>query len=580
MRFSRSRGGCLSCRKQKKKCDEARPCCSRCVSVSRTCQYLAESRSPPPGSADSNGMPVIPGEGDLQAELSSVSNPINSNLSTVIDVPELQDVSWAIEAFTEIDNVLQLPSDRTDAPRQGAFAVNAQPASGSSSTLEGLLSVPVDCDPALWASFVDSTLWNSRRPDHEGEQPLLQHFTEFASVSVVVRHGQNSASKFYQDLAMRATQDNQKALLHAVLAVSAQHLSNFARKVAEQDAATRYATESSKQRSLALHLLRVAAASAKSQENESTAAGEDLETGFAVLLMLTLAAILKGDADIVPVYLGRASAILDRIKPAEPPGLLPTSLAIHSIYKGFHHVSRSKQVQASSLFPKLDDRPVWGDRADNSVETIVGIKRDMFMLFLRIHSLALEAEIIYRAQERSSDDEDDELEMMRMEIQAECSAVETELRDRETWTPKWLTDCDDRLRLGHEFYRLAIRVSILTEIFQLKAGHTRVQQCIQEALPLTKLIRECDSAGLQAEGWPVEPGLEIGLNLPFVIIGGNAQADTRPQFTEFIRRCQWKGSASPRIAEQVVERVWSLRDEGKDERWRGVLTELGCPLMI
>ncbi|WVW85894.1 hypothetical protein I302_107932 [Kwoniella bestiolae CBS 10118] len=465
---------------------------------------------------------------------------------------------------SKIDHVMQLPSDPTAAPRQDAPTINAQPASGLAWP-EGLLSVPVDCDPTLWASFVDSTLWNSRPPDDEGEQPLLRHFTQFASVSVVVRHGQNSASKFYQDLAMRATQDNQKALMHAVLAVSAQHLSNLARKVADQDSAARYATESSKQRSLALHLLRVAAAGAKSQENALTVAGDTLEMGFAVLVMLTLAALLKGDADIVPVYLGRASAILDRIKPAESPGLLPTSLAIHSIYKGFHHVSRSKQVQASSLFPKLDDRPVWSDRADNTVETIVGIRRDMFMLFLRIHSLVLEADIIHRAQERSSDDEDDELEMMRMEIQAECSAVETELRDRETWTVKWLANYDDRLRLGHEFYRLTIRMMILTEVFQLKAGHTRVQQCVQEALPLTK---------------QVQTGLEIGLNFPYVIIAGFAEADTRSEFTAFVKRCQWKGSASPRIAEQVVETVWSRRDEGKMERWRDVLTELGCPLMV
>ncbi|OCF40037.1 hypothetical protein I317_06175 [Kwoniella heveanensis CBS 569] len=451
-------------------------------------------------------MPAITGHGVLP-DAAGIEDSNSSILSTTFDVPDLEDVSWAIDdsflrAFTEIDNVMQLPADLSAAPRQDPPATNAQtPSTSGPAWSEGLLSVPVDCDPTLWASFVDSSLWNSRRPDSEGEQPLLRHFTQFASVSVVVRHGQNSASKFYQDLAMRATQDNQKALMHAVLAVSAQHLSNLARKVADQDAAARYAAESSKQRSLALHLMRVAAASAKSQETEPSTVGDNLEMGFAVLVMLTLAALLKGDADIVPVYLGRASAIMNRIKPAESPGLLPTSVAIHSIYKGFHHVSRAKQVQASSLFPKFDDRPIWGDRADNTVETIVGIKRDMFMLFLRIHSLVLEAEIIHRAQERSSDDEDDELEMMRMEIQAECSAVETELRDRETWTVKWLADCDDRLRLGHEFYRLTIRMMILTEVFQLQAEHLRVQQCVQETLPLTKLV---------------QTGLEIGLNFPYV----------------------------------------------------------------
>lgn len=95
----------------------------------------------------------------------------------------------------------------------------------------------------------------------------------------------DSASQFYQDLATRATQENQQALMHAVLAVSAQHLSNLARKNGETEKAMFYNEEGSKQRGLALHTLRIALARDKEPAND------DLELRPAVMLLLVLASV-------------------------------------------------------------------------------------------------------------------------------------------------------------------------------------------------------------------------------------------------------------------------------------------------
>ncbi|KAJ5689844.1 hypothetical protein N7462_004236 [Penicillium macrosclerotiorum] len=43
-RASRSRGGCLSCKARKKKCDETRPRCSDCRRLNLPCQWLADTR--------------------------------------------------------------------------------------------------------------------------------------------------------------------------------------------------------------------------------------------------------------------------------------------------------------------------------------------------------------------------------------------------------------------------------------------------------------------------------------------------------------------------------------------------------
>lgn len=45
--YPRSKTGCLVCRRQRKKCDEQRPACSRCLSKKHTCQWPGTARREP-----------------------------------------------------------------------------------------------------------------------------------------------------------------------------------------------------------------------------------------------------------------------------------------------------------------------------------------------------------------------------------------------------------------------------------------------------------------------------------------------------------------------------------------------------
>lgn len=69
--------------------------------------------------------------------------------------------------------------------------------------------------------------------------------------------------------------------MHAVLCVSAQHLSNWARQVGDSAKAVSFGDQSAQHKSQALHLLRVA----------STAEESDSEVGPAIMVMLTLSAV-------------------------------------------------------------------------------------------------------------------------------------------------------------------------------------------------------------------------------------------------------------------------------------------------
>ncbi|OWZ44051.1 hypothetical protein C361_03389 [Cryptococcus neoformans Tu259-1] len=626
-RFSRSKGGCLRCKSQKKKCDQIRPICTRCSQNNGECIYPHndfedESPSPRPAirsfssqpatsaqpmqsapaalssvsasastptSVPSSRMPLPP-QLFVAATLSAlpISPPLSSSSEAVPPhpIPELTlgqrseasnvggsnnaipdmlgarlgDLDWMsdasfFKAFTDVASVLPLQNSKSNTSSLG------YPSGHSAEHTDwtaALLSVPIDCGPDLWASFVDSSQWQSRLlAVGQNEGPLLEHFTRFASVTVVVRDGQNSASQFYQDLATRATQENQQALMHAVLAVSAQHLSNLARKNGETEKAMFYNEEGSKQRGLALHTLRIALARDKEPAND------DLELRPAVMLLLVLASILRGDGDIIASYLRRTHAFIHSVADPARMTFLPTCSALHSIYSGFHSVSRGIQVNFGTLFPKMDDSSIWTQRANDTVETLVGISRDIFIHFLRVHSFVIEFQTISRALERAPDD--GELIMMQLELQSDCSVMEADLKDEPLWRTKWLSGCDERCTIAHEFYRMAIRVMILVNIFGLDPNQDRVQQCVIKMLDMSTHVKI---------------GSEIGLTWPFIIITSIAQVKHRPACLEFIRRCQWKGSACPQIAEKMVETIWDRKERGMNCTWSQVALEMGTPLLI
>ena len=48
--------------------------------------------------------------------------------------------------------------------------------------------MPIDCDPALWAFFVDTSRWEEQQPN-EDERSLLEYYMSSTSFGVVIQDG-------------------------------------------------------------------------------------------------------------------------------------------------------------------------------------------------------------------------------------------------------------------------------------------------------------------------------------------------------------------------------------------------------
>lgn len=174
------------------------------------------------------------------------------------------------------------------------------------------------------------------------------------------------ASLFYKGVASTATQEDQAAMMHAVLAVSAQHLSNFARAFNNLDKAISFNEQAAHHRSEALYLLRVSSKSASCEDvNEALLPS--------VTLLLTLSSLLKGDPDIIPSFLDQTQAYLDQIEHPSPAPHLPTINAIYSIYRCLQAIASSQPLDLNSVFQLHEPRDTWVRVADETVERLVGI---------------------------------------------------------------------------------------------------------------------------------------------------------------------------------------------------------------
>lgn len=75
--YPRSKTGCLVCRRQRKKCDERRPTCSRCLSKMQTCQWPGTARRQP----SPDRTPSVHEDASLIQDHDSDTNPCEEETS-------------------------------------------------------------------------------------------------------------------------------------------------------------------------------------------------------------------------------------------------------------------------------------------------------------------------------------------------------------------------------------------------------------------------------------------------------------------------------------------------------------------
>ncbi|PWY98566.1 hypothetical protein BCV70DRAFT_201887 [Testicularia cyperi] len=118
----------------------------------------------------------------------------------------------------------------------------------------------------------------------------------------------------------------------------------------------------------------------------------------------------------------------------------------------------------------------------------------------------------------------------------------------------------NRIRLGNHLYRSALMVDLYLSVFNLAPSTQVIRNLVSRAIRLLEAV----------------PMLhEMGLIWPVLVLGSHAQGVEREQVRVFLKRSQWKGSAGPGTAAEVLERVWS----GQVSDWRAGVNYFGKPFM-
>nr|XP_018264253.1 uncharacterized protein I303_02418 [Kwoniella dejecticola CBS 10117]OBR86411.1 hypothetical protein I303_02418 [Kwoniella dejecticola CBS 10117] len=393
-----------------------------------------------------------------------------------------------------------------------------------------LISLPLDQSSSIWTSFAEGDNWMTREPDEGEDEPLLEYFMKIASTTVVVRGSPTPTGKFFTDLAEMASTNSHSALMHAVLCVSAQHLANWSQKAGDVAKAVTFGDSACRHKLEAISLLR--------RSNDET---DGLSP--AVMVMLNLSALLKGESDIIPSFLNRTTYLLGKVQKPSSYSFLPSIAAVHAAHVGFYSLSLAEQTDVTDLFKSWDDSSNWQQQAEDVCVFMFGVAA----------SLTRTAEISPSNMN---------MNMAQLELEAEASDIRTELRNDVLFEAKYKIGTSG---IGNEFYRLAVIIIILTSVFLIPSGHSRLHRCVDDLLKIS-------------QGYSL--GMEIGLCWPLIIVASEAGSHQRSGCISLIQKFQWKGSSGPQWVETVVTEVWKARDAVEIKTWRDIVVAAGSPLII
>lgn len=116
----------------------------------------------------------------------------------------------------------------------------------------------------------------------------------------------------------------------------------------------------------------------------------------------------------------------------------------------------------------------------------------------------------------------------------------------------------NRLRLANHLYRNALLVDLYVTVFNRPATSLAIRELVSRSITLLGAV-------------PFK--LEQGLMWPAVVLGAYAQNENeRNHVRSFLQCSQWKGTAGPSTASDVLERVWA-----EECSWRDSVSYFGSP---
>ncbi|KAL0470459.1 fungal-specific transcription factor domain-containing protein [Neurospora intermedia] len=245
----RSRAGCTFCKEKKKKCDEGRPQCSRCVEHGATCVYealrprrrrkasLATSSSSTISSNDSHRLSLSRRLSDFGYDSDSASPPESTEVDYMFSPPDLhQSTYWnapsptpSYPLISPTESLFTLPDlshaeERTEDAEDGGIAESWTTYTAVTAVLR---PTPYYPDLAMIAPCpVTSPLFEFHSPafseftDRPNRRALVDHFCNILSHLIVFR--EESGNPF-QQLVLPLTRQS-SPVLNAIFALASAHL--------------------------------------------------------------------------------------------------------------------------------------------------------------------------------------------------------------------------------------------------------------------------------------------------------------------------------------------------------------------
>ncbi|KAI3323959.1 hypothetical protein HD806DRAFT_78838 [Xylariaceae sp. AK1471] len=577
----RSRAGCAYCKEKKKKCDEKRPQCSRCVERGVECAYEAvkprqrrkrdshssfniespleclsirdiydwqeravtpcesEYLSPPEAKLDTAPLSHIPIDG---------GDNLSSPYETEIDDSECQNRQIVRrESYATL-----LPSARSRPPELAMIA----PCPVGSPTLE---------------FYVPSFSEFSSRPNRRA---LVDHFCNVLSHLIVFR--EESGNPFQQ--LVLPLSHNSSPVMNAIYALASAHLE--------------YRGVQNTEKSLYFHnqaiqgLARVIENQKKVNKNELLAA--------IMLLVYYEVLVQRGRTSIIDGHLKGAFAIMCLNQDLSPVGIfLERAFGFYDVITalslGTPPLSTAPSAGSLLPVPPLDAPPA---SPLTNVDTLLGMATTLWPIMHRLSNLLFTKKELEDAQRMK---QVSKIAVLRTEFEATSKAIEAALTQWKPCLPPNITIRDDVLMLdgveGEEIPEMARLQSILHNALAYQhSAFVYLYRTIYGYSPKHKLVQEHSHASLRhcvettAARGPMGALLWPLFAAACEAIDAEDRALAKKAFSEIGQR---QGMTNIEEAWGVIQEVWKRLDSLEDnatgtnpDLWRSVCAEMGVTIVF
>ncbi|CAN6598201.1 transcriptional activator protein Uga3p [Trichomonascus vanleenenianus] len=538
----RSRSGCFTCRKRKKRCDEVRPLCGACKRLNLACEY------PAPGLERKNKKrkTSLDGEGGNLGDTPAAPAAIDHSVSpsTLFDgrdfaFGELFGVSTPQTSQALVESAFGNPLDELIATT-GAGPMPA----GLTTITSGITEIndELEFEELMSSSPEEKALTLSRNPsawqslqlDATGMQ-LFDYFRyQLAPMICVSTEDSNSFLNVFVPMA-----HEDSAVLYSIVSWAGFH------------------KERGKFQDTGLQYLNKSIVAVKSS---MPATNYQKYTRLASMLLICAAEICSGDVVHWDKHLSLAAKMI-----SENGGLgsfvhdrtlrwLASNFAYHDL------LASSTSCARNTHFPAEDYDQIL--KHGYGLDALVGCCQPLFKVLAEISDMAVEAQNLYRSV-RMGIKEPGELKTLRNKVQAleqQISSCHPDPIDMISLSPDQLTE---QLNL-FETFQLASRLHLRQTVTRVNSNNLEIQCMNQD------LISALDQVmGTRVEG---------GVVFPLFIAGIHSSTETsrqamRARFDDYYERNLARNIKRARF---LLEEVWSRDENGsRHVDWYGIIQNRG-----